>query len=174
MPTGEPLPAGVEVVRAAAEHEPVLGNLLELYAHDFSEFVDVQLRPDGRFGHNGLSVYWTEETRFPFLVKVNGHLAGFVFVSKGSLVSGDPRVYDMAEFFIVRGYRGRRIGTAVAHETWRRFPGPWEVRVLEANRPALAFWRAAIDAFTGGLVEPASMELHGKPWQVFSFTSPGG
>ncbi|HEU4457249.1 MAG TPA: GNAT family N-acetyltransferase, partial [Longimicrobium sp.] len=109
-----PLPPAVEVLPAAPEQEPVLANLLELYAHDLSELFNVRLQPDGRFGYPSLSRYWEEEGRFPFLVKVDGELAGFVLVSRGSRVSGDPAVWDMAEFFIARGFRKRGIGAAVA------------------------------------------------------------
>ena len=78
----------------------------------------------------------------------------------------------MAEFFIARGYRHRGIGMAVAHETWRRFPGPWEVRVLDRNASARAFWRAAIGAFVHARAEGAITELQGKRWEVFAFESP--
>ena len=167
-----PLSSGVEVLPAATEQEPVLANLLELYAHDLSEFFDVRLQADGRFGYPLLSRYWEEEGRFPFLVKVDGELAGFALVSRGSRVSGDPRVWDMAEFFVVRRFRKRGIGAAVAGEVWRRFPGPWEVRVLEANAPALGFWRGAIHAFNGSDVQERAVELQQKPWRLFSFVSP--
>jgi hypothetical protein len=33
----------VEVIQAAPEQEPIMANLLELYAHDFSEFHDVAI-----------------------------------------------------------------------------------------------------------------------------------
>jgi predicted acetyltransferase len=174
MSAEEPLPADVEVRPAAAEEEPVLANLMELYTHDFSEIVELQLKPDGRFGYPRLARYWREEGRFPFLVRVDGNLAGFALVSKGSEISGDPGVWDMSEFFVVRGWRKRGIGAVVARELWRRFPGPWEVRVLEGNHGARAFWASAVDAFTQGRAETYT---HGSPerrWQVFSFVSPAG
>ena len=61
--SGAPPPAGVEVRPAAPEEEPVLANLLELYAHDFSALADLQLHPDGRYGYPGLPRYWQEDTR---------------------------------------------------------------------------------------------------------------
>ena len=33
------------------DQAPVLANLLELYAHDLSEYFDVPLQPSGRFGY---------------------------------------------------------------------------------------------------------------------------
>ncbi|HYH79132.1 MAG TPA: GNAT family N-acetyltransferase [Longimicrobium sp.] len=171
MNSDDEMPPGVEVLHAAAEEAPILANLLELYAHDFSEFVDIQLQPGGRFGYSNLSRYWAEEGRFPFLVKVDGNLAGFVLVAKGSRINADPSVWDVAEFFVVRGHRKRGIGAAVAHEIWRRFPGRWEVRVMESN-PAAAFWARAVEGFTHSGAEEHSYELHERRWRVFSFVSP--
>ena len=91
----------VEVVPATLEQQSILANLLQLYAHDFSEFHDVDLGPDGRFVYASLPLYWSEPDRHPFLVRVDGRLAGFVLVKRGSEVSGDKTVWDMAEFFVI-------------------------------------------------------------------------
>jgi predicted acetyltransferase len=172
MNAAAPLPHGVEVLPAAAAQEPVLANLLELYAHDFSELAGPRLGEDGRFGYPELPLYWRDEGRFPFLVWVDGRLAGFALVRKGSRISGDPGVWDVAEFFVARGYRKRGVGAAAAHEIWRRFPGTWEVRVMERNTAARAFWRAAISAFTSSGAEPRITATGEKTWHVFSFVSP--
>jgi predicted acetyltransferase len=168
------LPPGVEVLPAAREQEPVLANMLELYAYDLSDVFDLHLGPDGRYHYPWLPLYWQEETRFPFLVKVGGQLAGFVLVSRGSLLRSDPQVWDMAEFFVMRRYRRRGLGAAVAQEIWRRFPGPWDVRVLEKNQPAQVFWEATVRAFAGLTAAPISVEQGGKRWWVFSFVSVSG
>src|SRR6185369_9386659 len=119
-------PMHVEIIPALPEQEPVLANLLELYAYDFSEFMDLKLGADGRFGYKHLPLYWQAANRFPFLIMVDGDLAGFVFVHRGSQVSGDEDIWDVAEFFIVRGYRRLRVGMKAAHEVWKKFPGKWE------------------------------------------------
>ena len=161
----------VEVVAATADQETVLANLLELYAHDFSEISDLRLDANGRFGYTPLPLYWQETNRYPFLVKVDNNLAGFVLVKKGSAVSGDENVLDIAEFFILRGYRRHGIGLRVAHEVWRKFPGRWEVRVTERNQAAQAFWSRAVAAFMGIPVEATVIEITGKSWPVFSFNT---
>ena len=128
----------LQVVCATEEQAPILANLLELYVHDFSEFVHLELGQDGRFGYEKLPLYWTEATRHPFLISVDGRWAGFALVKRGSgvaQVARDPEgrddVWDMAEFFIVRGQRRRGVGASAAREVWRRVPGGWEVRVME-------------------------------------------
>ena len=161
----------IELLPATKEHEPVLANLLELYAYDFSEFLDLKVGDDGRFGYDRLPLYWTDSNRFPFLVRANGDLAGFVFVQKGSRVSEADEIWDMAEFFVLRSYRRHGVGMRVAHEVWRKFTGRWEVRVSDKNLVAQAFWKRAVSEFTGMVAKPALTELEGKKWHVFSFSS---
>ena len=159
----------VEVVPATLDQQPVLANLLQLYAHDFSEFHEVEVGPDGGFEYPKLPLYWLEPDRHPFLVKSEGKLAGFALVKRGSELTRDQTTWDMAEFFVLRAYRRRGIGAAIAHEIWRRFPGKWEVRVMEANRSALQFWERAISQFTGRPSQASSFQKDGKLWRVFSF-----
>ena len=159
----------LEVIMASPEHESILSNLLELYIHDFSEFINLQLDETGRFGYRHLSLYWTEPDRHAFLVKVDGYWAGFVLIKRGSEVSGNQGIWDVAEFFIVRGHRKRGIGTRVAHEVWSKYSGRWEVRVRDDNRKAKMFWERAISEYTGEGVNPVFYEKGGAGWCFFSF-----
>lgn len=168
---GSPASTHIEVIPAAQDQEPILANLLELYTHDFSEFHDVELGVDGRFGYRYLSLYWIESDRYPFLVKMNGKLAGFVLIKRGSEVSDDATIWDMTEFFIIRKYRRYGIGTHAAHEVWRRFPGRWEIRVLEQNHSGHKFWERAIATFLGRTSHSALIAKGSKRWQVFAFES---
>jgi predicted acetyltransferase len=139
---------------------------LELYAHDFSEFHDLNLGEDGRFGYRALSLYWSEPHRYPFLIRTDGKLAGLVLVKKGSEISGEDDVWDMAEFFVIRGCRRRGIGTKVAHDVWNRLPGRWEVRVLHSNVSAQQFWAKAVATFAGHFIAPVRIQKSGECWNV--------
>lgn len=161
----------IELVPATSEQEATIANLLELCAHDFSEFHHLELSAEGRFGYKHLPLYWSAPDRYPFLVKVNERIAGFVLVKKGSDIVADNTVWDVGEFFITRGYRRQGVGTQVAYEMWNRFTGPWEVRVMWSNRTAANFWRKAITAFTGREIHPVFVEKKGESWLVFSFKS---
>jgi predicted acetyltransferase len=162
----------IELVLAVPEQEAVLSNLLELYAHDFSDFHPLELGADGRFGYQPLPLYFTDPDRYPFLIKVDGRLAGFALVTKGSGVSERAAVWDVAEFFVVRAYRRKGIGVTAAHEMWKRFPGWWEVRVMQANRTALIFWERAIATFNNQqAIHPTRIEKNGECWYVFAFES---
>jgi predicted acetyltransferase len=161
----------VEVIAAAHEQEPILANLLELYLHDFSAFLDLDIGEDGRFGYASLPLYWSERGRYPFLIRMDGKLAGLALVKKGPAISGSDAVWDMAEFFVVRGCRGRGVGTLAAHQVWRRFPGQWEVRVMQRNTLARRFWAGAISTFVGEAIQPVRLEKDGEAWDLFSFQS---
>jgi predicted acetyltransferase len=163
--------AHLEVIRATAEQQPIFENLLELYARDFSEFLTIDLGPDGKFVYRDLPLYWLEPERYPFLAWVDGDLAGFVLVRKVERIHGDDAVWDIAEFFVLRANRRRGIGTELAHAVWAQFPARWQVRVLQTNRVAQQFWTSAIEKFTGELVQPVLIEKDGSLWEVFSFES---
>ena len=161
----------IEVVPATKEQEPVLANLLELYTYDFSELVDLKIGVDGRFGYERLPLYWREPGRFPFLIRANGDLAGFVLVQQGSQVSTAAEIWDVAEFFVLRRYRRHGVGVRAAHDVWRMFAGRWEVRVTDNNLVGRSFWQRAVTEFTGMPAESVLTEVAGKRWHVFSFVS---
>src|SRR5271170_41655 len=163
--------ADVQLELARREQSPILANLLELYAHDFSEFQPLEMGPDGRFGYKSLPLYWSESNRHPFLIRCDGKLAGLALVKRGSEISDNQEVWDMAEFFVLRGCRRQRIGTLAAHEVWMRFPGLWEVRVMQSNPSASLFWKQAISDFIREPIQPVRIEKDGRSWQLYSFKS---
>ncbi|HEY0794479.1 MAG TPA: GNAT family N-acetyltransferase [Acidisarcina sp.] len=164
-------PPKFELVPASRAHEPILANLLQLYAHDFSEFHDIEINGDGRFTYNQLPLYFTEPNSHPFLIAIDDKPAGFVFVKKGSELTGNQHAWDMAEFFILRAHRRRGLGTRIASQIFSRFPGPWEVRVMHSNSSAKQFWASAIENFTGMLSHPITIEKESEPWNLFTFDS---
>jgi predicted acetyltransferase len=164
---GESALGKVEVLAATPEQEPIVANLLELYIHDFSEILELQIGEDGRFGYPSLGSYWREADRFPFLVRADGRLAGLALVRREW--TGNEATWDMAEFFILRGCRRRGIGMDAAHQMWRRFPGKWTIRVMQANIAGRQFWAQAIAEFSGAAVVATGFDEGGKSWTHFCF-----
>jgi predicted acetyltransferase len=162
----------IDLVPATLAQQPIVANLLQLYIHDFSEFLPLEIGPDGTFVYPDLPLYWQSPRRHPFLIQIDGNWAGFVLVKTSLDRSTNQPISDIAEFFILRAYRRLGIGTQVAHAVWRRFPGPWTVRVMQSNHAALSFWKRAISAFTGLKVEPSIVERNGQSLFLFSFVSP--
>jgi predicted acetyltransferase len=136
-------------VRPADKSEAgILKNLLELYLHDFSEFSEVDIDEDGHFGYPFLDNYWQDPDRFPFLILVDNRLAGFALVRQETDPRSGDRITDMAEFFVLRHFRRRQVGSQAAVKLWDRFSGPWEVRVLASNRGAYPFWKDLIRRYS--------------------------
>ena len=164
----------VELLTATPADRERLENLLEFYLHDFSEILGYAPRENGRFGYDRLDAYWSESGRFPFLIRADSQLAGFALVSQGSLVSGDPAVFDVTEFFVVRGLRRHGVGLAAALQVFASFLGTWEVRVLERNVGAQPFWERAVSSFTHGRFESCLWRsARGRSFRVFRFANAG-
>jgi predicted acetyltransferase len=164
----------VSLVRALKSDECTLKNLLHLYIHDFSEFLGLTPSEDGSFSYPALPLYWSESDRTAYFIRTGAGLVGFALVSRGSMVSGDRTVFDLAEFFVVRGVRRRGVGQAAAHNLFRSMPGKWEVRVAEFNIPAQQFWKRVIEKCCASpyKIEAWTRE-DGSKWSVMCFTSSG-
>lgn len=140
----------ITVAPATAADEPVLRNLAQFYAYDFAELMALDIPDSGRFADAIVDGCFDGKHRHPFLVRVEGRLAGFAIVDTRSYFTGDEGIRDVAEFFVARRYRGRGVGDQVARALFDRFGGRWEVRQTEPNAGALAFWRKVIGRYTNG------------------------
>ena len=130
----------VEIVPATSDQSVIVANLCELYVYDFSEFHDVELGDDGRFGFKKLPLYWSEPNRHAFLIKSRERLAGFALLKRGSEITKDECVWDMAEFFVVRRFRRYGVGTEAARQIWSRFPGgTGRLETWNTTRPRIIF-----------------------------------
>jgi predicted acetyltransferase len=158
---------------ATAADATLLGNLLELYAHELSDvFHEVVLGPDGRFGYPRLPLYWSEpDRRFAFVIRAKGQVAGFALATLGSPATEDPEVLDVAEFFVLRRYRRQGVGQRAARLLWRRLPGRWIVRVAEDNRGGVAFWEKVLAATVPGGVTVTKRPSAHRSWWVYAFDS---
>jgi predicted acetyltransferase len=160
----------VELAEASIADAPVLANLLSLYLHDFSEVFGSAPGPGGRFDYERLPRYFEEPGRTAFLVRCDGALAGFALVSRGSVISSAPDVWDLTEFFVARGLRRRGVGRIAACAVFSRFPGAWEVRALDRNPGAAEFWTRAISQHTSGAFEVRPWPDAEPEWKVFRFS----
>ena len=79
--------------------------MLELYLYDFSEFSKEDLAENGYFGYTYLDAYWQEAGRFPFFIRADGRLAGFILVRSCSEHNPLPDPHNIAEFFVLKKYR---------------------------------------------------------------------
>ena len=161
----------LELIRAGTEHQSALENLLELYIHDFSELVPRDVGEDGRYGYKNLPLFWSDNSRLPFLARLDGKIVGFALVTQSSEPPGDGEAWDMAEFFVLRRYRHRGIGIQLAEKVWLHCPGRWQIRVMEKNVLARKFWESSIAKFTGQPAQSTDFVKDGVGWHRFSLDS---
>ena len=150
----------------AKDQAPVLLNLLELYVHDFSEHVPLEIKPNGRFDLPLSEQWWTSDDHFPFFIRWNGKLTGFALARRGSRITGLRDVMDVAEFFVLRGARGKGVGTSAAHALFAAFPGKWEIRVRRSNVAALKFWVRTAETWIHHPVTPSPFVANEVDWDV--------
>lgn len=152
-----------EIIKAGLDHEETLKNLLQYYIYDFSEYIEAHVEENGRFSEYPLSDYWTKDDHFPYLVRLNGHNAGFVLAK---WIKTDTKSYFLiSEFFIMKKYRRAGLGKLVAKDIFRLHRGKWEVFQIEKNKPAQLFWRNVINEYTSGQFSERVGE--GRVTQVF-------
>ena len=144
-----------ELAPAGRAELPVMQAMASYYVYDISEHMGDEpgweLPPAGLYECDDFSPYFADPATRPFLIRVAGELAGFAIVdTKGSTADV---AFNMAQFFVVRKFKRRGVGTSAATQCFTRFPGLWEVNVIPKNRGAFAFWRPLIHRVAIGPVE---------------------
>jgi predicted acetyltransferase len=148
----------LDVRPVAGEHDrATLERLYALYLYDLSEFTDhYVLDEEARWRPDYLSDWLTRgDECHSLLARKDGVPAGFALVAEQPFPymaqHADQRI---AEFFVARTHRGGGIGRRLVDDTLSRFHGVWQINVLPANEPALAFWRRVLPAGVRETREP--------------------
>ncbi len=158
----------IEITEATREDQSIIQNLARFYIYDLSEYQLRKCPDDGLFEDEDYSRYWTTPGHFPFLVTCQNELAGFVFVEEGGR-SADID-YNIAEFFIVRKFRGKGVARFAARNIFQRFRGNWEVMAIARNAPAIQFWKKTINEYVQGHYTTSS-EVHECAMEVMRFSN---
>ena len=132
------------------EQKSVFVQMMELYNYDFSEFSGDDINEYGYFGYSRIDDYWNEEGRYPFFIRADGKLAGLILIRSCSEYNDIPDPHNIAEFFVMKKYRGKGVGKTAAKMIFDMFRGGWEVSYWKNNIPAKHFWENVISEYTAG------------------------
>lgn len=130
----------LSVFPATAVDRPAIENLIQLYLYDMTDEGVWPIGDDGRYGYDLLDRFW----QCPYLLRVDGELAGFALVIDECPLTGDKPRWFMAEFFILRGYRRQGHGSRALADLFARHPGTWHIGVMHSHPKAVAFWDSAL------------------------------
>jgi predicted acetyltransferase len=125
---------------------------VQLYIYDLGG-ARWDVEPNGAFAPAAWHrQFWNGRGRQLFVLRVAGRLAGFVLVRERAQFAG-AAAREIAEFFVLRKYRRRGVGTKAALDVLTRYPGHWELSELSWNVAAQRFWRGiirrvAVDGYT--------------------------
>ena len=140
------------------EEKPLLARLMELYEYEFSVYSDEDISEYGCYGYSHIDDYWNEEGRFPYLIRVDGKIAGFALVCPHCDYRKEEGAQCVGEFFVMLKYRRMGVGLEAAAQLFDRHPGLWEVCWWNNNLPARSFWQKAVERYTGGHYEICGTE----------------
>lgn len=140
----------ITLTPATLKDYPVIQNMARFYVYDMTEYMgfeqDWEIAEDGLYECFDLKKYWEDITAHPFLIHYQNEIAGFAIIDKkGSDTEVD---YNMAQFFILRKFKSKGFGRAVAEQCFNQFIGTWEVMVMPENTGAYQFWKKVIKNYT--------------------------
>lgn len=130
------------------EEKPLLIQLMELYNYEFSVYSNDDISEYGYYGYEHIDDYWNEEGRFPYLIRVDGKIAGFALICPHCDYRKETNAQCIGEFFVMLKYRRMGVGLHVAFQLFDRHPGLWEVCYWRNNQPASIFWKKVIENYT--------------------------
>ena len=162
----------VSIVPAVKENTPQLLTWLARYYLELSRYTPWLYDEAAPFSYPGIDSYWENPLHHGFLLRHHDEPAGFAFVHNYSHISGSAEISDIEEFSIFPEHRRTGVGRACAHHVFRLFPGRWEVRVRESNRPGMLFWQPVIAEFSAGDYRQVSQVEDGSVWCVYNFVAP--
>jgi predicted acetyltransferase len=161
----------IELHLAEFEEKNILKNLMQFYDYDFSEFTDEDVLDKGHYDeYPYMDQYWEQTNRVPYLIRVEGNLAGFVLVR--TIDEAHYSYYSIAEFFVMKKYRRSGVGKQAAEAIFGKHRGQWEVYQIERNKPAQIFWVKVISEYTNG--NYSERYEQGKRIQSFNSSQIGG
>ena len=154
--------ASVAVSASQADRE-IVSNLLQLYLYDMASMDFFPIKPNGLYDYDYLDRFWEH----PYLLYESEALAGFALVISHCPITQKSPCWFMAEFFVLRPYRRKKLGRRAVEEILARHPGYWHVANIIDNVTADAFWSKSLMSD----MSERRLSFDGRDWTLRSFRS---
>lgn len=142
----------IEIILVNKEEKEILRNLLEKYEYEFSQYNQRDVNDLGLFGYDYLDSYWLEESRFPYFIRVDKKLVGFILINDYRELHVET-AYSVAEFFILYKYRKMGAGKFAVQYLFKKYKGKWQLTYLPENETSKIFWNKVVNEYTRGTYE---------------------
>ncbi|WP_342622426.1 GNAT family N-acetyltransferase [Pseudomonas alkylphenolica] len=139
------IPFTVELLQTGPDQAELIRNLYQFYAYESSDWEQEDVEVDGRFyiHEEHLIRYWQEPQWSANLILVDGFIAGFLLIERSEFAA--LNALELADLFILKRYRRKGIGRAIASQVLTSGESDWLVRFYDQDETAQAFWRAVLD-----------------------------
>lgn len=165
----------IKLIACSKQDFTIVKNMSQYYSYDICSYMSHEkgwaLEENGLYKNiKSLPLYWEEEDRYPFIVRVKDELAGFVLINK--ICSFPDADWNMGEFFIMRKFQRKGVGKHAAYECFKQFPGVWTIEVIPGNEGAYRFWRSIISHYTKNNFQEYTLPVpHKDIRNIFRFST---
>lgn len=140
----------LELIEVKPEEKQTLLNLMEKYLCEFSQWEKTDVNENGLYEYEWIDYYFTEKERFPYFIKIDGKLAGFILISNYPEVPEEVVDFCLSEFFILPKYRRTGYGKEEVFKVLDLHHGKWQLKRHPHNLASVYFWDKVLDEYTNG------------------------
>jgi len=99
----------ISIYKAGINDKGLLDNLLQLYFHDLSEFIPIEVGPTGKYEQNISPQYVSSFDKQAYIIHAEYHIIGFV------LIEPEGNHIKINDLFVLNMWRGKGVGSAVVN-----------------------------------------------------------
>jgi predicted acetyltransferase len=139
----------IKLAKIKKSQKEIVKNLLEKYLYEFSQYDKTDINELGLYGYDYLDNYWTEKNRWPYFIKLDNKIAGFILVNDYHEANIETN-FTMSEFFILYKYRHLGIGKHCVNYLFKKHRGKWQLKFHPKNKISKIFWINVVKEYTKG------------------------
>jgi predicted acetyltransferase len=148
----------IELYLVPIEEKQHLARLVDAYLPIHCRHQDIRVGPESVEDYIYFPEYWREQGRYPYYIKQESIVVGFVLVR--TVFDEDGIFYQVSDFYVKPEFQRQGLGEDAVSLLWKKYPGAWELYVLRKNLGARHFWNHCSDRHAVDKVEIA--EVSGK------------
>ena len=141
----------IKLIRIESKDKSILQNLFQLYMHDITASLPMDVNDHGLFEYNYIDSYFTEENRYAYLIYIDNKIGGFVLIDDDFMVldkKNDLPCYNFSEMFILNAYKKKGYGEIIVKQIFDMYKGNWEIKPVPRSEGAKKFWLKVVKNYT--------------------------